>query len=108
MSNKENNFTAILAAVAIGVGLGILFAPDKGSKTREKIKDNFDDLKDQAKDKWESIEEDAKHSFSETKQNFKSALDDVLSKTSYKTEEAILFLEEKLAKLKEENAKFKK
>jgi gas vesicle protein len=39
MSTKNgNSILAILAGAAIGVGLGILFAPDKGSKTREKLK----------------------------------------------------------------------
>ena len=39
MSNKTgDSILALLAGAAIGVGIGILFAPDKGSKTREKIK----------------------------------------------------------------------
>ena len=43
MSNKfENGILALLAGAAIGVGLGILFAPDKGTKTREKIKDGLE------------------------------------------------------------------
>ena len=37
-SNNKNSIIALLAGAAIGVGLGFLFAPDKGSKTREKIK----------------------------------------------------------------------
>ncbi len=44
MSNKNgNNVLALLLGAAIGVGAGILFAPNKGSKTREKIKGNFND-----------------------------------------------------------------
>ena len=36
-SNNKNNIIALLAGAAIGVGLGFLFAPDKGSATRQKL-----------------------------------------------------------------------
>ena len=47
-SSNNNSILALLAGAAVGLGLGILFAPDKGTKTREKIKDGLDDLKDSA------------------------------------------------------------
>ena len=50
-SNNGKSTLELLAAAAIGIGIGILFAPDKGSETREKIKNGIDDLKDQAKSK---------------------------------------------------------
>ena len=109
MSSKNgNSIIALLAGAAIGVGLGILFAPDKGSKTREKIKDNLDDLKEEAKSKINSIEEEAKEKFSKSKEELKDTVDELLSNSSYKAEEAISFLEEKLAELKKQNAKFQK
>jgi gas vesicle protein len=98
MSGRNSeSILALLAGAAIGVGLGILFAPDKGSKTREKIKTGFDDLKDEAKEK-----------FSGSKEELKEAVDNLLSKSSYKAEEAFTFLEEKLAELKKQNAKLQK
>ena len=109
MSTKnENGLLALLAGAAIGVTLGILFAPDKGSKTREKIKGGFDDLKDDAKSKWDSLEDETKERFSETKDHLKDSVENFLSNSSYKAEEAITFLEEKLAELKKQNAKLQK
>ena len=97
MNDSGKVVTALLAGLAAGAVLGILFAPDKGSKTREKIKTGFDDLKDEAKEK-----------FSGSKEELKEAVDNLLSKSSYKAEEAITFLEEKLAELKKQNAKLQK
>ena len=54
-SKSSESILALLAGAAIGVGIGILFAPDKGSNTRDKIKNSFDDLKDGVKSKFGSL-----------------------------------------------------
>lgn len=109
MSNNSNSsIFALIAGVAIGATLGILFAPDKGSKTREKIIDGFDDLKDMAKSKFETLEDETKDMFSQKKQNLKDTVEDLISNSSHKAEEAISFLEEKLADLKKLNTKLHK
>lgn len=45
----------ILGGVAIGTVLGVLFAPDKGSKTREKIAEKGTDVAHNLKDKVNTI-----------------------------------------------------
>ena len=40
----------LLTGLAIGVAVGILLAPDKGSETRKKIADKGKDLKDKFND----------------------------------------------------------
>jgi gas vesicle protein len=105
---SSEGILALLAGAAIGVGIGMLFAPDKGSNTREKIKNGFDDLKENAKNKFSTSEEEIKNKLAQSKEELKDTVDTLLSKSSYKAEEAISFLEEKLAQLKQQNAKLQK
>lgn len=56
-SNTVKIIGAALAGVVIGGALGILFAPDKGSKTRKKIMSRGAEVKDAVKDKLESVKE---------------------------------------------------
>lgn len=58
-----------LAGVAIGALAGILFAPEKGSTTRQQIKDKSDDYADDLKAKFNEY----RNSFTE---KFKSAKND--------------------------------
>lgn len=48
---KSESFFSFVAGAAIGVTLGVLFAPDKGEVTRRKIKDAAQEGYDTAKEK---------------------------------------------------------
>ena len=47
---KKSGFGKFLAGAAIGVGLGVLFAPKSGKETRKDLKEMFDELVRKAKD----------------------------------------------------------
>lgn len=90
--NTGKTALSMLAGIATGAVLGILFAPDKGSNTRKKIvskgegyadnvKMKFNGLLDTMKEKYESIrneaetiEDDGKEKYAEAKANFKHAM----------------------------------
>lgn len=42
--SKKKGFGKFLAGLAVGAGLGVLFAPKKGSETREDLKKAIDDM----------------------------------------------------------------
>lgn len=48
-SNKKSGIGKFVLGAAVGAGLGILFAPKKGSETREDLKICFQKLLDQVK-----------------------------------------------------------
>jgi gas vesicle protein len=109
MSNTSgNSLLALLTGALVGVGIGILYAPDKGTKTREKIKDGFQDAKDDLKQKLDEVSEQLKSKLTHSKDNLEDSFEDMVSNVSHKTEDLISFLEQKLAELKEQNAKLQK
>ncbi|MEO5582226.1 MAG: YtxH domain-containing protein [Saprospiraceae bacterium] len=68
--NSGKVFLGLLAGVAVGATLGVLFAPDKGNSTRQKIskksdeyakglEDKFSNFIDMLAAKFESLKEDA-------------------------------------------------
>ncbi len=50
MSKKGNTMMAFLAGAAVGALLGVLYAPDKGSNTREKLSFRLDKYKKMLED----------------------------------------------------------
>jgi gas vesicle protein len=51
MNDSTKVLAAMLAGLAEGVAIGILFAPDKGSETRDKLTDALKNLADSIKDR---------------------------------------------------------
>jgi gas vesicle protein len=51
MSDNTKVVAALLAGLAAGAALGILFAPEKGSDTRDKLNDSLKDLGDAIKER---------------------------------------------------------
>ena len=51
MNDNTKVVVALLAGVAAGAALGILFAPEKGSETRDRLNDALKNLSDAIKDR---------------------------------------------------------
>lgn len=53
MKDSGKVVVALLAGLAAGAVLGVLFAPEKGTETREKLNDSLADLGDALKERAE-------------------------------------------------------
>ena len=108
MSKTANAILGLAVGTAIGAGLGILFAPDKGKNTRKKIKNSLEEKYDELREQIESLTNNVREKSLELKGSLEEKVDNLFSKSSHKAEDLINFLEKKLASMKEEAAKIKK
>lgn len=118
-NNSSNTIVGILAGTAIGATLGILFAPDKGINTRQRISDEAlaakDRITESALAAKENIANRAMHlkdrvveSVATKKLTLDEQVEQIVSDTSHKADDVITTLEKKLADLRAKNKQFQK
>lgn len=98
----------LLIGAAIGVGIGLLFAPGKGKNTRKKIKGKVEATGHDVSDWLTHAKEDLAKTANDQKKAFDKKLDDSISTLSHEAEEIITSLESKLKAVKKKNAKLQK
>lgn len=68
MAEKKGGLGKFVAGVAIGVGLGVLFAPKSGAETRKELKEKMDDLLQKVKEiKVDDVKENLQNKIEEIK-----------------------------------------
>jgi gas vesicle protein len=65
----------VLLSLLVGVGIGILLAPDKGSETLRKLRGKLDDLTDKAKDEGDELLGKGKRAYEKSKSALSEAID---------------------------------
>jgi gas vesicle protein len=109
MSNDSGNvFLALLTGAAIGAGLGILYAPDEGIKTRQRIRDKALETKQDLAERISHATDELTRTADTKKVEFEQKLESALSNMSYKADDIIATLERKLEELRKKNAQFQK
>ena len=108
MSNNGNTVLGILAGTAIGAVMGILFAPDKGSNTRQRISDEALLAKQKLAETATDLKDQVVNTATSKKQTLDEQVEFIISSASYKADDVISTLERKLKDLKEKNKKLQK
>lgn len=108
MGKDSNTIIGILAGTAIGATLGILFAPDKGVNTRQRISDEAQLQKDRLASSAIDLKDRVVSTVSSQKQTLDEKVDSIVTDASHKADDVITTLENKLAELKAKNKKFQK
>lgn len=108
MSNSSNTFLGLLAGTAIGALVGILYAPDKGSKTRQRLADEALAARDKINDGASELKDKVASNMESKKVTLDEQLDSFVKGASHKADDVISTLEKKLADLKAQNKKFQK
>ena len=88
---KKSGLGKFLAGAAIGAGLGVLFAPKKGSETRRELKQKFDELVAKAKE----IDID------EVKENIENKVEEIKAELEDLDKEKVLKIAKKKDKVKQ-------
>ena len=104
--NKGTVALGLIVGSAVGAALGVLFAPNKGSKTREYIKDESLSVIDVIKKDAIVLKKDLTASAKAGKVKFKEEFGKATNKASHKADDIIDFLEKGLKALKKRNKNF--
>ena len=107
-NDSGNTLLALLTGAAIGAGIGILYAPDKGTKTRKRIKKKAMETTDDLTSRISHAKEELTKTAEAKKIDFEQKLEETISNLSYKADDIIIALEKKLADLKNKNAQLQK
>lgn len=65
-----------LLTLLLGIGIGVLIAPAKGSETWKKLVDGFDEYKDKVSDKASDLADQAKDNVNKVKSKFQSEVNE--------------------------------
>ncbi len=108
MANAGNTFLALITGAAIGAGLGLLYAPESGEKTRKKIKEDAHKAQERLNQKYQETTSNLNTKAKKAKLDFETRLEETLSSASYKADDILTAMETKLEELRKQNAKLHK
>lgn len=107
-SNTGNTLLALLTGAIVGAGIGILYAPAKGTDTRKRLGEEAQRAGESIREGVENTATNLSKKAQNARSSFEEKLASTLEKTSHKADDILLALEQKLEDLRKENAKLSK
>ncbi len=99
MSNKSNAAWAFLAGAAVGATLGILYAPDKGKNTRDKLSFQLEKYRDKLKEYLDQLMNGKEVAFTPAR----SEGEKVVKDTRHQAETLLADVEQLMGQIKSRN-----
>lgn len=101
MGNKSGKTIGMfMAGAAIGIGLGMLFAPEKGTETRARLKAGLQQKRDELEEQVSALAEKVKSGIQVSETEIRNAFDDLAANAHEQTDEFVAMLRSKLEELK--------
>lgn len=108
MANKGGTFLALVTGAAIGAAFGLLYAPDSGDKTRERLGKDARKAQDDLNRRYKETSSNLSTKAKQARKDFESRLEETLSSASFKADEILSAMETKLEDLRKQNSKLRK
>ncbi len=108
MASTGNTLLALITGAAIGAGVGLLYAPDSGEKTREKLKKDAQKAQDNLNKRYHETSSNLSEKAKKARVDFEQRLEETLSSASHKADDILAAMETKLEELRKQNAKLQK
>ena len=108
MANTGNTLLALITGAAIGAGLGLLYAPDTGENTRNKLKKDAQDAQDKFNKRYHETTSNLSEKAKKARLDFEHRLEETLNSASHKADDILVAMENKLEELRKQNAKLQK
>ena len=108
MANTGNTLLALITGAAIGAGIGLLYAPDSGEKTRKKLKSESEKAQERFNKKYNETSSNLSEKAKKARLDFEERLGETLSSASHKADDILSAMESKLEELRKQNSKLQK
>ncbi|GAA4310207.1 hypothetical protein GCM10023115_34650 [Pontixanthobacter gangjinensis] len=108
MASTGNTLLALITGAAIGAGIGLLYAPDSGDKTRKKLKKDAKEAQGRLNKRYHETSSNLSEKARKAKTDFEARLEETLSTASHKADDILASMETKLEELRKQNAKLQK
>ena len=102
-NNTGNTVLALLTGTAVGVGLGLLYAPQSGDKTRKQLKDESDHLQNNLNKKYKETSSQLSDYAEQAKKSIEEKLESTFKNVNTKADDMLSKLESELNELKQKN-----